>query len=95
MDFNYSLKPRSNHLGEQNPSTYVNQTRIQALVHGASKELVNKLCQLDQLRNQFIQEELQLRDQLLASCQEMRNDLETMESRQRTIEDCLKKFGGR
>lgn len=96
MEFNYSKTRASLVSAEQTPpnsSLIVNQpNKIQSLVEGVSKELNNKLCQLDKLRSQFMEDELNCRAQLVESCQELRNDLEILEAKQKKIQDCLKNF---
>lgn len=59
-------------------------------LEAAKAELAKRLAQLDQLRAQFVQDELAFRQQLVDNCQELRADVAQMEAKQNIIRDCLR-----
>lgn len=70
------------HLGTKNS--------IKCLIESAYRDLSNKLNQLEKLKNDYVEYELNARDQLTACCKEMKAEIEIKETKQKGIQECLK-----
>lgn len=64
--------------------------RSKKIIESAANEIVGKLGQLDQHIQQLVNQELAIRDQMQRDCQELKQELDQIDTKQRRIQDCLK-----
>lgn len=69
---------------------HVTKNSIKSLIEAAYRDLSSKLSQLEELKNEHIDYELNAREQLTACCREMRAEIEQREIKQKGIQECLK-----
>lgn len=79
---------------KNNPATTLNSSNDnhegQSVVEVCAEEVFSKLKQLDQLIEQLQNEELSIREKLRITCQDLKNEVEEIESKQRKITECLR-----
>lgn len=69
---------------------HATKNSIKNLIEAAYRDLSSRLNQLENLKNEHIEYELNAREQLTACCREMRVDIEQKELKQKGIQECLK-----
>lgn len=70
-------------------------SRAQETVETFAKEFIAKLDRLDQLIDQMKKEELSIREQMQRNCRELRGEVESIEEKQRKIQEVLDNFRDR